>query len=98
MILYWYCERIPQSVSLSREVAPIQNRSTVFLHFWLYRTNIFFLFSLRATRHKVWAARQISPLFDCKQYAEGLEMLYARMWERFAMGLKPDHVKAIADK
>ncbi|KAB0795869.1 hypothetical protein PPYR_09930 [Photinus pyralis] len=53
---------------------------------------------LKATRHKVWAARTTSPLFDCRQYAQGLEMLYARMWERHAMGLKPDHVTALAEK
>lgn len=51
--------------------------------------------SLKATRHKVWTARTTSPLFDCKQYAQGLEQLYARMWERFAAGLKPDHVSAV---
>jgi protein O-GlcNAc transferase len=43
-------------------------------------------------RHKVWAARTTSPLFDCKHYAQGLELLYSKMWERFVAGLKPDHI------
>lgn len=46
-------------------------------------------------RHKVWTARTTSPLFDCKQYAQGLEQLYSRMWDRFSKGLKPDHVSAV---
>jgi len=53
---------------------------------------------LKAIRHRVWAARTTSPLFDCKQYAQGLEMLYGRMWDRHAMGLKADHVTALAEK
>ncbi|KAL3286096.1 hypothetical protein HHI36_000608 [Cryptolaemus montrouzieri] len=47
---------------------------------------------LKAMRHKVWAARTTSPLFDCKIYAQGLELLYSKMWQRFATGLKPDHI------
>lgn len=43
-------------------------------------------------RHKVWTARTNSPLFDCKIYAQGLELLYFKMWDRFAAGLKPDHI------
>lgn len=46
-------------------------------------------------RHKVWTARTSSPLFDCKQYAQGLEKLYNRMWDRFSKGMKPDHVAAV---
>lgn len=51
-------------------------------------------YSLKAMRHKVWSARTTSPLFDVKQYAQGLEKLYSKMWERFSVGLKPDHVSA----
>lgn len=43
-------------------------------------------------RHKVWSARSTSPLFDCKQYAQGLELLYTKMWERFSNGQNPDHI------
>ncbi|XP_048508771.1 UDP-N-acetylglucosamine--peptide N-acetylglucosaminyltransferase 110 kDa subunit isoform X4 [Athalia rosae] len=50
---------------------------------------------LKAVRAKVWKARSDSPLFNCKMYAQGMEMLYARMWERYARGEKPDHVAAI---
>ncbi|XP_015125871.1 UDP-N-acetylglucosamine--peptide N-acetylglucosaminyltransferase 110 kDa subunit isoform X1 [Diachasma alloeum] len=50
---------------------------------------------LKAIRAKVWKARSESPLFDCKMYAMGMEMLYKRMWERFARGEKPDHIAAI---
>lgn len=45
-------------------------------------------------RHKVWTARTTSPLFDCQEYAQGLEQLYICMWERFSSGLKPDHICA----
>lgn len=45
-------------------------------------------------RAEVWRARSESPLFDCKQYAQGLEKLYRIMWNRFANGEKPDHVSA----
>lgn len=40
----------------------------------------------------MWAARTTSPLFDCGQYAQGLELIYSKMWERFSNGLKPDHI------
>lgn len=49
---------------------------------------------LRSMRHKVWKARVDSPLFDCKQYANGLEKLFARMWERHAHCESPDHISA----
>ncbi|XP_065160148.1 UDP-N-acetylglucosamine--peptide N-acetylglucosaminyltransferase 110 kDa subunit-like isoform X2 [Atheta coriaria] len=49
---------------------------------------------LKAMRHKVWTARMSSPLFDCKQYAQGLETLYQKMFLRFSKGLKPDHIDA----
>lgn len=47
---------------------------------------------LRSMRHKVWKARVESPLFDCKQYATGLENLFTRMWVRHAHGDIPDHI------
>ncbi|XP_060534592.1 UDP-N-acetylglucosamine--peptide N-acetylglucosaminyltransferase 110 kDa subunit isoform X2 [Cylas formicarius] len=47
---------------------------------------------LKAMRHKVWTARSTSPLFDCREYAQGLELLYMKMWDRFQNGLKPDHI------
>lgn len=50
---------------------------------------------LKSIRAQVWIARSESPLFDCKKYAEGMEMLYDRMWERHARGEKADHVHAI---
>ncbi|XP_043286576.1 UDP-N-acetylglucosamine--peptide N-acetylglucosaminyltransferase 110 kDa subunit [Venturia canescens] len=50
---------------------------------------------LKAIRAKVWKARSDSPLFNCKMYAAGMEMLYKKMWERFARGEKPDHLAAI---
>lgn len=49
---------------------------------------------LRSIRHKVWKARGESPLFDCKEYANGLEKLYVRMWDRHARGEGPDHISA----
>lgn len=49
---------------------------------------------LRSIRHKVWKARVESPLFDCKEYAKGLEKLYVRMWDRHAHGEGPDHISA----
>ncbi|KAK6629474.1 hypothetical protein RUM43_003291 [Polyplax serrata] len=53
---------------------------------------------LKAMRAKVWAARTESPLFDCKKYAEGMEELYQKMWERYARGEKPDHIDCSAKK
>ncbi|XP_011262387.1 UDP-N-acetylglucosamine--peptide N-acetylglucosaminyltransferase 110 kDa subunit isoform X1 [Camponotus floridanus] len=50
---------------------------------------------LKATRAKVWKARSESPLFNCKLYAMGMEMLYTKMWERFARGENPDHISAV---
>lgn len=52
-------------------------------------------YSLKAIRVKVWKARSESPLFNCKMYALGMEMLYKKMWERYSRGEKPDHVAAI---
>lgn len=52
-------------------------------------------FSLKATRAKVWKARSDSPLFNCKLYAMGMEMLYTKMWERYSHGESPDHVAAV---
>lgn len=49
---------------------------------------------LRSIRHKVWKARAESALFDCKQYANGLENLFVRMWDRHARGELPDHISA----
>ncbi|XP_034947205.1 UDP-N-acetylglucosamine--peptide N-acetylglucosaminyltransferase 110 kDa subunit isoform X2 [Chelonus insularis] len=50
---------------------------------------------LKAIRAKVWKARSESPLFNCKMYAMGMEMLYKKMWERYARGEKPDHISAV---
>ncbi|KAJ6643242.1 UDP-N-acetylglucosamine--peptide N-acetylglucosaminyltransferase 110 kDa subunit [Pseudolycoriella hygida] len=50
---------------------------------------------LKAMRAKVWKARVDSPLFDCKQYANGLEMLYTKMWNKHSRGESPDHIAAI---
>lgn len=47
---------------------------------------------LRSIRHKVWKARAESPLFDCKQYANSLENLFFRMWERHSRGESADHI------
>lgn len=47
-------------------------------------------------RAKVWAARTESPLFDCKKYAEGMEELFGKMWEKYARGEKPDHIDCSA--
>ena len=49
---------------------------------------------LKAIRAKVWNARIESPLFDFKQYAQGLEKLFYKMWDRFSRGLAPDHISA----
>lgn len=49
---------------------------------------------LKSIRAKVWVSRADSPLFDCKQYAQGLEKVFSRMWKRFETGLEPDHISA----
>lgn len=56
---------------------------------------LWFTFSLKAIRAKVWVARSESPLFDCKAYATGLEMLYAKMWAKHARGERVDHLAAV---
>lgn len=50
---------------------------------------------LKGMRAKVWKARVDSPLFDCKQYANGLEMLYTKMWNRHSRGENADHIAAL---
>lgn len=50
---------------------------------------------LKAIRAKVWKARGDSPLFDCKQYATGLETLFFKMWEKYVRGEPADHISAI---
>ncbi|KQS71055.1 UDP-N-acetylglucosamine--peptide N-acetylglucosaminyltransferase 110 kDa subunit isoform X1 [Drosophila erecta] len=50
---------------------------------------------LKALRAKVWKARVESPLFDCSQYAKGLEQLFLRMWEKYENGELPDHISAV---
>lgn len=49
---------------------------------------------LKALRAKVWKARVESPLFDCSQYAKGLENLFSRMWKRFQRNELPDHISS----
>ncbi|KAL5288448.1 OGT family protein [Megaselia abdita] len=49
---------------------------------------------LRAMRAKVWKARVESPLFDCKQYANGLEKLFDIMWKKFSIGESADNISA----
>ena len=41
---------------------------------------------------KVWKARTSSPLFNTKIYANNLEDLFERMWERHEEGLEPEHL------
>lgn len=53
---------------------------------------------LKAMRAKVWKARVDSPLFDCGQYAKGLEMLFMRMWQRFSRNEPVDHISVAAAK
>lgn len=53
---------------------------------------------LKTLRAKVWKARADSPLFDCSQYAKGLEKLFLRMWQRFLRSDPPDHISAIDNK
>jgi len=47
---------------------------------------------LKAMRAKVWKARAECPLFDCKQYAQGMETLFTKMWDKHAKGEMPDHI------
>ena len=54
--------------------------------------------SLRAVRAKVWQRRNQSPLFNCKTYANDMERLYERMWQRFASGEKPFHITEWEDE
>ena len=43
-------------------------------------------------RAKVWKGRMESPLFNCQTYAHSIENLFKLMWDRHAMGEKPDHI------
>nr|CAH0103742.1 unnamed protein product [Daphnia galeata] len=47
---------------------------------------------LKAIRAKVWIRRSDSPLFNCQIYANDMERLFARMWQRHASGEKPNHI------
>lgn len=49
---------------------------------------------LKSIRAKVWKARAESPLFDCQQYARGLEKLYTIMFNRLSCGEPVDHIAA----
>ena len=59
--------------------------------------NFCFLFSLRATRAKVWHGRSDSPLFCVKTYASNMERLFHKVWERHEKGEKPDHVTELSN-
>nr|XP_054755102.1 UDP-N-acetylglucosamine--peptide N-acetylglucosaminyltransferase 110 kDa subunit-like isoform X2 [Lytechinus pictus] len=43
-------------------------------------------------RAKVWRRRIESPLFNTKMYAQSLELLYAKLWEKYEKGEPCDHV------
>lgn len=51
---------------------------------------------LKSVRARVWQARAESPLFDCHQYARGLEQLYSIMYGRLKCGEPVDHISAAA--
>ena len=49
----------------------------------------------RATlRERLIAQRDTNPLFDGQRFARDIEALFARMWERAAAGLPPEHLSA----
>lgn len=47
-----------------------------------------------ALRERLIAQRDTNPLFDGQRFARDIEALFARMWERAAVGLPPDHLPA----
>lgn len=47
---------------------------------------------LRWIRQKIWFARMNSPLFDCKAYTVGLEIVFKRMWTRYSRNEPIDHM------
>lgn len=55
-------------------------------------TLVFFSFSLKMIRARVWKQRICSPLFNTKQYTMDLERLYLQMWEHHSNGNKPEHL------
>ena len=60
---------------------------------------LFFLsFSLTAIRAKVWNLRSDSQLFNCQTYANDMERLFLRMWQRQANGEKPHHISQWDDE
>lgn len=56
---------------------------------------MYYFFSLRTTRAKVWKNRLDSPLFNCSMYANDLERLYGAMWEKYQHGENPDHILSL---
>ena len=48
----------------------------------------------QALRMHLEAQRSVSPLFDGARFANDLEQLYRRMWERCSGGLRPEHLPA----
>lgn len=47
---------------------------------------------LRSIRQKVWSGRVHSPLFDCKAYTIGLEIVFKRMWNQYSSNEPNDHI------
>lgn len=47
---------------------------------------------LRGSRAKVWQNRDTSPLFNVQMYVVDMEKVFAKIWERWARGEKPDHI------
>ena len=48
----------------------------------------------QALRMHLEAQRSVNPLFDGARFANDLEQLYRRMWERCIVGLRPEHLPA----
>ena len=48
--------------------------------------------SLKAVRAQVFRSRLTSPLFNTRLYTQNLELLFLKMWDRYAKGLPPDHI------
>ena len=43
-------------------------------------------------KKRVWNGRLESPLFNIRQYAHDMEVVYAKMWNRYSNNLAADHI------
>ena len=75
-------------------------RFVAILAYWVFRFMLimdswcvfFGIFSYADIKKRVWDGRLESPLFDIKQYAHDMEVVYKKMWDRYRHNVEVDHI------